>query len=95
MNGQIAVKFEVSTPDTIRGISVMFAKANASFDDISFNIYLDNNGIPGAAIEHDDLPLIARRLYAKHPDGAETFVGTDRFVRYEFRRPIRLEKNKY
>jgi hypothetical protein len=97
MNGQIATKFEITTTDSIRGIRVMFAKANASFDDISFHIYQDNAGIPGVAVQHPALPLIARRLYSKNAASppVETFVGTDQFILYEFSQPVRLEKGTY
>jgi len=62
ISGQIAVKFELTTPDSIRGIRVSFAKMNQAFDDISFHIYTDGNGVPSSPITHPAVPLFGRRL---------------------------------
>jgi hypothetical protein len=94
-SGQIAMKFEMSAEDTITGVRAKFAEANQAFDDISFNVYVDNNGLPGTQVDNPNLPLFARRLQAKTALGAETYTAPGEFVNYEFTQPIRLQKGTY
>ena len=101
ISGQIAVKFELTSVDSIRGVRAQFAKANQAFDDISFNIYRNISrgkigDIPGALVEDASLPLIARRLLAKSANGTESRIPVvDNDVLYEFSSPIRLEAGTY
>jgi hypothetical protein len=95
ISGQLAMKFEMFAADSIRGFRANFARANQAFDDISFNVYADANGMPGAPISNPQLPLMGRRLMAKAPNGTETFVGTDNPVLYQLATPIRLERGVY
>lgn len=91
--GQIAIKFEVVARDSIRGLKAKFARANQAFDDISINIYKDQNGVPGG---NTLATLYARRLLNKRANGSE---GTEPLfnadVLYEFPQPIALDKGTY
>lgn len=95
ISGQIAMKFEVRQADSIKGVMAQFGGANQSFDDISFNVYSDANGLPGAQVSNVSLPLLARRLHSKSANGTETFKGIDVPVLYEFARPIQLPVGTY
>lgn len=71
-SGQIAMKFELSADDTIRSVRTKFGKANAAFDDISFNIYQDVNGLPGQQVQSNALPMYAHRMQNRAANGTET-----------------------
>lgn len=96
VSGQIAVKFELTVADTLRGVRAMFARANQAFDDISFHVYADADGVPGNIISNDAVPLYAKRLLAKSANGTVSNQPVvDDYVQYEFSKPIRLEKGIY
>lgn len=102
VSGQIAMKFELTAADTLKGVRVAFAAANQAFDDISFNVYGNFTTSDGVDVPQvNNLPgvqlLYARRMLSKTANGVESTVPTPlgEFVLYEFPTPIRLERGKY
>lgn len=49
-SGQIAMRFTVTTQDTVRGFQAFFAGLNADLLNIAFSLYRDQGGLPGQRI---------------------------------------------
>jgi hypothetical protein len=92
VSGEIATKFVVGAKDNLSGVRATFAGANQAFDDISFTVYNDNNGVPGN-LKYGT--MFGRRMMSKTPGGTETYVPVGSPVLYQFPTPISLEKGTY
>lgn len=89
-SGEIAMKFNMLSQDSLKGFTAYFASLNASPDIIEFNVYTDANGSPGTAISAGRLVGIGRGL----PRGA-TATRFDEYVNYTLERPLVLQPGTY
>ncbi|MBS1536412.1 MAG: T9SS type A sorting domain-containing protein [Bacteroidetes bacterium] len=93
-SGQIAVKFTLIRQDSIKGFQTWFGGLNQSPDPISFSIYKDAGGQPGANpifLKPGEKALIRQRGY----DDVRKDLFYDEYTTYLLDKPIVLEPGDY
>lgn len=89
-SGEIAMKFNMLSQDTLKGFSAYFGSLNASPDVIEFNVYPDASSFPGTPIAAGRLVGVGRGL----PKGA-TATRYNEYVNYLLDKPIVLQPGTY
>lgn len=89
-SGELAMKFNMLSQDTLKGFSVYFGSLNSAPDPIEFNVYADANGSPGTLITAGKLASVGRGL----PRNA-TNTTFDAYVNFLLDRPLILQPGRY
>ncbi len=88
-SGQIAMKFKLFTPDTIKGYRAYFGMLNGALDDIAFAIYADNGGLPGNEVDS------SRVFKIRGYDDIRKDIYFSEYVTYLLPKPIVLQAGTY
>lgn len=94
-SGQIAIRFTVTTQDTLKGFQAYFGNLNQDFLNIAFNVYRHTEGtdVPQAEIP-------GTRIFRRRGIGVNTVTGAadtafNRYTTYLLDQPIILTPGKY
>ncbi len=87
-SGQIAVKFTLTRPDTIKGYKAYFGELNQAGDDISFEVYTDQ-GQPGSPVPG----TLIYRQRGYDEDRRDFHFGE--YVQFNLPRPVVLNAGSY
>ena len=93
-SGQIAMKFTVIRQDSIKGFQAWFGGLNQSPDPISFSIYKDAGGQPGAKpiqLGNSGIAVVRQRGY----DDVRKDLFYDEYTTYLLDAPVVIEPGEY
>jgi len=92
-SGQIAMKFTLNRQDTIKGFQAFFGSINQSTDPISFSIYKDAGGQPGAT----PIPLGNGNALLRQRgfDNVRNDIFYDQYTTYLLDKPLIIEPGDY
>lgn len=89
-SGQIAMKFQLASTDTIYGFQAYYGLANQAFDDISFAVYTDVGGRqPGQMIQQS--LIFRQRMW----DDVKNEMILNDYTTYLLPRPLVLNRGTY
>lgn len=88
-SGQIGMKFELTTQDTVYGFQAWFGSLNSNTDNIRFAIYADQGGIPSGN------PIQGSVLRAYRGLDASGEVKYNEYTTYLLERPLVLPPGTY
>lgn len=88
-SGQIAVKFNVLTADTIYGFQAFFTDANVNTDNIYLSVYNNQGSNPGTQIQGSQIERVRGR------DDVTGQTGYNKYVTYLLDNPILLQSGTY